>query len=48
MSGPERARVLGDVKVMMQDVKPGSSVEKIALGTVSEGTERLKAGRLYR
>ncbi|MCJ1377999.1 hypothetical protein MMC17_001095 [Xylographa soralifera] len=46
--GAERARKMGDIKVMMQDVKPGSEVGKIALGTVSEKTERLKPGRLYK
>jgi hypothetical protein len=48
MSGAERTRALGDVKVMMQDVKPGAPVGKIALGTVSEGTRRLARDRVYK
>jgi hypothetical protein len=48
MSGPERARMMGNVKVMMQDVKACDEVGRIALGTVSEGAQRLKPGRLYR
>ncbi|MCJ1393765.1 hypothetical protein MMC18_006641 [Xylographa bjoerkii] len=48
MTGAERARMLADVEVMMQDVKADKEVGKIALGTVSEGTQRLKRGRLYR
>ena len=47
MGGAERARMLCDVKVMMQDVKAGSKVGKIALGTMSEGAQRLKPERLY-
>jgi hypothetical protein len=48
MSGAERTKVLGDVKVMIQDVKPGAPVGKIALGTISEGTRRLARDRLYK
>lgn len=48
MSGPEKARLLGDLKVMMQDVRAGDEVGKIALGTVSEGAQRLRSGRLYK
>ena len=48
MSGGERARQLGGVKVMMQDVKANADVGKIALGLKHESAERLKAGRLYR
>jgi len=48
MGGAERARMLRDVEVMIQDVKAGSEVGKIALGTVSESTQKLKPGRLYR
>jgi hypothetical protein len=48
MSGPEKARMLGNLKVMMQDVRAGDDVGKIALGTVNEGAQRLKAGRLYK
>lgn len=45
MSGPEKARVLGNVNVnciMMQDVRAGDEVGKIALGTVSEGAQKLR------
>ncbi|MCJ1384310.1 hypothetical protein MMC17_007426 [Xylographa soralifera] len=48
LSGAERARALADVHVMMQDVKPGAGVGKIALETFSEGTKRLARGRMYR
>ncbi|KAM7183983.1 hypothetical protein V8F33_013254 [Rhypophila sp. PSN 637] len=48
MSGSERARLIGDVRVMVQDVKPHSEVGKIALGLKHDGAERLKRGRLYR
>ena len=48
MSGAEKARLLGDARVMMQDVRPNSDVGKIVLGIASEGVERLKPGRLYR
>lgn len=48
MSGPERARVIGDVSVMIQDVKPERDVGKIALGLKHERAERVKPGRLYR
>jgi hypothetical protein len=48
MSGAEKARLLGDARVMMQDVRPNSDVGKIVLGAASEGAERLKPGRLYR
>jgi len=44
MSGPERARMLGDVQVMLQDAEVG----KVALGTVDGGGKRLQKGRLYR
>jgi len=47
MGGPERARLMGTVRVMVRDVKPGEEVGKIGLGTVSEGAERLRLGRLY-
>lgn len=47
-SGPERARALGDVRVMMQDVKPSAPVGRIALGTFSPNAKRLEAGRSYR
>jgi hypothetical protein len=43
MSGAERAKRLGETRVMMQDVKG-----KIVLGSVTEGAERLKRGQLYR
>ncbi len=48
MSGSERARRLGTVEVMMQDVKSQAEVGKIALGLKTDSAERLKAGRLYR
>ena len=48
MTGAERARMLADVRVMMQDVKGDREVGRIALGTVGEGAQRLKRGRLYR
>jgi hypothetical protein len=48
LSGPEKARQLGNMKVMMQDVRAGDEVGKIALGAVSEGAQRLREGRLYR
>ena len=50
LSGPERARLLADLEVMIQDVRPDSEVGKIALGTKVRGAgERsLKRGRLYR
>jgi hypothetical protein len=32
----------------MQDVRAGNEVEKIALGTASEGAQRLREGRLYK
>jgi hypothetical protein len=44
----ERARALGDMKVMLQDVKAGKEVGKIALAPVEEGAEPLKRGRLYK
>lgn len=48
LGGPQRTRMLGDVVVMLQDVKPGHAVGKIALGTVENGGERLKPGRFYK
>ncbi len=48
MSGSERARRLGTLEVMVQDVKAQAEVGKIALGLKTESAERLKAGRLYR
>ncbi|KAK0641824.1 hypothetical protein B0T16DRAFT_420578 [Cercophora newfieldiana] len=48
MSGPERARAIGGVKVMIQDVKPDKDVGKIALGLKHDRAEPLKPGRLYR
>jgi hypothetical protein len=47
-SGAERARVLGDVRVMMQDVKPTAPVGRIALGTAHPNAQRLQLGRSYR
>jgi hypothetical protein len=48
MPGPQRARMLGETKVMMQDVKPGADIGRIALGMKHEKAEKLKPGRLYR
>lgn len=48
MSGGERAKTVGGVKVMMQDVKGKANVGKIALGLKHENAQRLVAGRLYR
>jgi hypothetical protein len=48
MSGGERAKTVGGVKVMMQDVKGNAEVGKIALGLKHEKAKRLVPGRLYR
>jgi hypothetical protein len=48
MSGGERAKTVGGVKVMMQDVKGNANVGKIALGLKHEKAKRLVPGRLYR
>jgi hypothetical protein len=48
MSGGERAKMLGDVRVMMQDLKPDAEIGKIVLGTVNESAHRLRPGKLYR
>ncbi|MCJ1477820.1 hypothetical protein MMC13_006493 [Lambiella insularis] len=48
VGGAERARMLGDVEVMLQDVRAGAEVEKIVLGTVTAVTQKLKKGRLYK
>lgn len=48
MSGGERAKTVGGVKVMMQDVKGTANVGKIALGMKHENAQRLLPGRLYR
>lgn len=48
MSGAERARILGDHRVMMQDVRPQASVGKVALGTAHPSAKRLEKGRDYR
>ena len=48
MSGGERARQNGMVKVMMQDVKANADVGKIALGLSHDKAARLKPGRVYR
>ncbi|KAE9368028.1 hypothetical protein N431DRAFT_445092 [Stipitochalara longipes BDJ] len=47
MSGAERARLMGDSMVMMQDVKPDAPVGKIVLGTVNPGAHRLTKERSY-
>jgi hypothetical protein len=48
MTGSQRARMLADEKVMMQDVKPNAEHGKIALGTITEKSQRLQHGRLYK
>lgn len=50
MGGAERTRLLGDVRVMLKDVRPGKAVGRIALGSVDKGAEgeRLVRGRLYK
>jgi hypothetical protein len=48
MSGAERARILGDTRVIMQDARPSAEIGKIVLGTDSEGVQRLRHGRQYR
>lgn len=48
MSGAERTRRLGHVKVMLQDVKPDDPVGKIALGSIDNGGARLTPGRVYK
>ncbi|MCJ1393250.1 hypothetical protein MMC18_006122 [Xylographa bjoerkii] len=48
MGGPERARMMCDLEVMLQDVRAGNDVGKIALGSVTETTQRLKRDRLYK
>jgi hypothetical protein len=48
MSGGERAKTMGGVKVMMQDVKGNANVGKIALGLKHDKAQRLVPGRLYR
>ncbi|OIW25465.1 hypothetical protein CONLIGDRAFT_648490 [Coniochaeta ligniaria NRRL 30616] len=48
MNGGERARVLGQTKVMMQDVKAKADVGRIALGLKHENAQPLQQGRLYR
>lgn len=48
MSGGERAKTVGSVKVMMQDVKGNANVGKIALGLKHDKAQRLVTGRLYR
>jgi len=48
MSGSERARKVGGVEVMIQDVNAKSDVGKIALGRKHEAAVRLKPDRVYR
>jgi len=48
MSGGERARIMGDSRVMMQDVRPDDPVGKIVLGSVTEGAHRLTRERSYK
>ncbi|KAH8666551.1 hypothetical protein BX600DRAFT_511478 [Xylariales sp. PMI_506] len=49
MTGPERARRLGETKVMMQDVKADHpQVGKIALGLKTDQAVKLSLNRLYR
>ena len=42
MSGAERARLLGDHRVMMRDVKPHTSVGRVALGSAHPVAKRLE------
>jgi hypothetical protein len=51
-SGQERARMLKEMRVQMQDIRPKAEVGKIALAKVSDDAvkreeKRLKPGRLY-
>lgn len=48
IGGPERARRLADVTVMLQDVRPEHPVGRIALGTVENGGAKLQLGRKYK
>jgi len=48
MGGAERARHIGGVRVMVQDVRPDKEVGRVVLGLERVGAERLKAGRIYR
>jgi hypothetical protein len=48
MSGVETARLLGEVKVMMQDVTPEAPEGRIPLRTAHAGVKRLERGWLYR
>jgi len=48
MSGAEKARTIGSVSVMIQDVKLDKAVGKIALGLHYDWAEKLKPVRLYR
>jgi hypothetical protein len=47
-SGAERVRALGEVRVMMQDIKPKYAVGRMVLGTVGPDAQRLQVGRSYR
>jgi hypothetical protein len=47
MGGAERARLLRDMQVMMQDVNPRADVGRIALGMAGKGAARLQKDRLY-
>lgn len=44
MSGAEKAIVLGDSKVIMQNVRAGDQVGKIVLGSYSKGAAKLEGG----
>ena len=48
VGGSERARMLADVEVMLQDVRADADVGKVALGTVTDGTKRLARDGLYK
>ena len=48
IGGSARARALRDTRVMLQDVRPGRRVGRIALARVESNGERLKLGRMYK
>jgi hypothetical protein len=48
MNGADRARMIGGVEVMLQDVRADAEVGRIALGMKHKGAHRLEANRLYR
>jgi len=48
VGGAERARILENLRVMIQDVNPNGKVGMIGLGNVTENSHRLDPNRLYR